>query len=173
MEICTQNFYRKALENDPPQGSKGTRLGRERSWDAKQLWERAQLILPEFLKLSWFSRGYPVSGPGGESLLPFINQSLDAGSSWRGSTNFQEGVLSCPAPCSERDSAVNHLQLSEVEGVNLGSERKQDGALIIQQSPTVWFLGPISWKIIFPRTRVREDGFSTIQAHWVSRALYF
>ena len=27
MEICTQNFYRKALENDPPQGSKGTRIG--------------------------------------------------------------------------------------------------------------------------------------------------
>lgn len=27
VEICTQNFYRKALENDSPQGSKGTRIG--------------------------------------------------------------------------------------------------------------------------------------------------
>jgi len=27
IEICTQNFYRKALENDPPQESKGTRIG--------------------------------------------------------------------------------------------------------------------------------------------------
>ena len=35
------------------------------------------------LKLSWPSGGYPVSRAGGESSLPFISQSLEAGSSWR------------------------------------------------------------------------------------------
>ena len=45
-----------------------------------------------------------------------------------------------------------------------------------QRGPQLfWHQGPVSWKTIFPQTRVVGwgDGFGMTQAHYIYRALYF
>ena len=145
MKISSIKF---SLENRVWGGDLHTGVLQEGSWEqsprgseGKQDWAVAEAELQSSCKRelsrfyenfwSWdgLSEVFLCQDKGAESLYPCINKSLDVGSSWTKSINFQVRALSCPGQCSEKDSAVSHLQLSEAEGVSLGPEGKQDSAL--------------------------------------------
>ena len=171
VEICAQNFYRKALENNALQGSKGTRIGQREKLRCKAAVAESSADFTSF----WSWAG-----------LPEVILYQEQGVSHCSPLSANHGMLAAPGEEAqafrrEFSPAQGHAQRRTQLWVTCRSRNLREWMLVLKGSRTVpLYSGPncltpgqISWKRIFPWARVREDGFSMIQAHWVDRALYF
>lgn len=100
VEICTQNFTGRLLRTIPYKEAKELGLGREKLRCKAAVGESSDWFYDSFWSWALAFQRLSCIKTRGESLLPFINQSLDAAAPEEEKHELSGGVLSCPGPCS-------------------------------------------------------------------------
>lgn len=126
--IARRKFTGGALGNNPCRKERKQNWA-ERSWAQSSCSRELSRSYENFWSWDGLSEVVLYQDQGAKSSYPCINQSLGVGCSWGGGISSREQTLSYPVQRSDRDSAVNHLQPSKVEGLSLGPKGKQEVAL--------------------------------------------